>query len=129
MLNKFKSLIGKTFRTNRAGNLFTLRNSEFGKINVETDLVRRIVERDTKNLEGIYELNAIVEPPTEKNSLAVRFALALEQNYSAQDISVKLVKIVREILEDYFQIADVEIYMRVTDVVENSAKKNKRRVR
>lgn len=129
MLDKFKDFIGKTFRTTRTGNLFTLRNTDFGKINVECDLIRRVVERAAANVKGIHEVGAIVEPPTEKISLAIRFSLSLEQGYSAQNISVDLVKVVREVLQENFQIIDVEIYMRVTDVIQTVEKKNMRRVR
>ena len=133
MLDRFKNFIGKnftnkTFRTVRTGDLFTLRNTEFGKINVESDLIRRVVEREVTDIEGVHELSATVEKPTERKSLVIRFSMALEQNYSAQNISVELVKRVRKVLQDMFQIADVEIYMRVKDIAQ-AQKKSVRRVR
>ena len=134
MLDRFKNFIGKnfkskTFRTIRTGDLFTLRNTEYGKINVESDLIRRVVERATADIAGVCEISAIVEKPTERNSLKIRFSLVLEQNYSAQSISKELVEKVRGVLREYFQIADVEIYMRVENVMQSVDKKIRRRVR
>lgn len=133
MINKFKNFIGKnlpkTFRTARTGNSFTLKNTDFGKINVECDLIRRVVERSVKEIDGIFSADATIEPPTEKNSLQIHFDLALNQGYSAQSISVKLVKAVREVLQEIFQIIDVEIFMRVTDITQTVEKKSGRRVR
>ena len=133
MLNRFKNFIGKnfqkSFRTSGTSNFFTLKNTDFGKINVESDLIRRVVEREVKEIEGIFSATATVEPPTEKNALQIRFALTLLQGTSAQSISGQLVKAVREVLQEEFQIADVEIYMRVTDVMQAVQKKSGRRVR
>lgn len=134
MLDRFKNFIGKnfntrTFRTSSTGDLFTLRNTDFGKINVETDMIRRVVERVTADIEGVSDISATVEKPTDRDSLKVRFSIVLEQNYSAQNISAELVKRVREILQECFEIADVEIYMRVENVMQSADKKNKRRVR
>lgn len=133
MIKKFKDFIGKnfpkTFRTARTGNSFTLKNTDFGEINVECDLIRRVVERSVKEIDGIFSADATIEPPTEKNSLQIHFDLALNQNYSAQSISVKLVKAVREVLQEIFQIIDVEIFMRVTDITQTVEKKSGRRVR
>lgn len=133
MLNKFKNLIGKnltkTFRTARTGDSFTLRNTDFGKINVECDLIRRVVERAVKEIEGIYDVTAKIDSPTGRNALQIHFSLGMNQGYSAQSVSVKLVKEVREVLEEIFQIIDVEIYMRVTDISQSVQKKSGRRVR
>lgn len=133
MISKIKNLIGKnfpkTFRTVSTGNSFTLKNTDFGKINVECDLVRRFVERSVKDIEGIFSASATIDPPTEKNSLQVHFNLSLNQGFSAQNISAQLVKAVREVLEETFQIIDVEIYMRVTDISQPVPKKSGRRVR
>ena len=133
MLNRFKNFIGKnfpkTFRTADTGNSFTLKNTDFGKINVECDLIRRIVERSVKEIEGIVSASATVDPPTEKNSLQIHFNLSLNQGFSAQSISAQLVKAVREVLQENLQIIDVEIYMRVTDISQPVQKKSGRRVR
>ena len=133
MIDRFKNFIGKnfskTFRTARTGNSFTLKNTDFGKVNVECDLVRRVVERSVKDIEGIFSANATVDPPTERISLQVHFDLSLNQGFSAQNISVQLVKAVREVLQETFQIIDVEIYMRVTDISQPVQKKSGRRVR
>lgn len=134
MLDRFKNFIGKnftskTFHTSSTGDLFTLKYTEFGKINVECDMIRRVVERAVANIEGVHEISAVVEKPVGKNPLIVRFSLALEQNYSAQSISASLVKNVREVLQEIFQITDVEVYMRVNDVAQAVAKKSVRRVR
>lgn len=134
MLDRFKNFIGKnfntrTFRTSSTGDLFTLRNTDFGKINVETGMIRRVVERVTADIEGVNNIGATVEKPTDRDSLKIRFSIVLEQNYSAQNISAELVKKVREILQECFEIADVEIYMRVENVMQSADKKIKRRVR
>lgn len=133
MINRFKNFIGKnfpkTFRTAGTGNSFTLKNTDFGKINVECDLIRRIVERSVKEIEGIFSASATVDPPTERTSLQIHFNLALNQGFSAQNVSVQLVKAVREVLQENLQIVDVEIYMRVTDISQPVQKKSGRRVR
>lgn len=133
MINRFKNFIGKnfpkTFRTASTGNSFTLKNTDFGKINVECDLIRRIVERSVKEIEGIFSASATVDPPTERTSLQIHFNLALNQGFSAQNVSVQLVKAVREVLQENLQIVDVEIYMRVTDISQPVQKKSGRRVR
>ena len=133
MINRFKNFIGKnfpkTFRTASTGNSFTLKNTDFGKINVECDLIRRIVERSVKEIEGIFSASATIDPPTEKTALQIHFDLSLNQGFSAQNISVQLVKAVREVLQETFQIIDVEIYMRVTDISQPVQKKSGRRVR
>ena len=133
MLDSIKKFIGKnftnkTFRTVRTGDLFTLRDTEFGKVNVETDMIRRVVERAVIDIDGIDEISAIVEKPTGGSSLKIRFSIVLQQDYSAQNIGAELVKRVREVLQDVFQIADVEIYMRVKDIAQ-AKKKSVRRVR
>ena len=133
MLSRFKNFIGKnfqkTFRTARTSDAFTLKNTDFGKINVESDLIRRVVEHEVKEIDGIFSATATVEPPTEKYALQIRFALVLFQGTSAQNVSGQLVKTVREILQEEFQIVDSEIYMRVTDVMQAAQKKSGRRVR
>lgn len=130
MLNRFKNFIGKnftkTFRIDRTGNSFTLKNTNFGKINVECDLIRRIVERSVKEIDGISSATATVDPPSDKNALQIRFALSLNQGTSAQSVSTQLVKNVREVLEENLQIIDVEIYMRVTDISQPVQKKSRR---
>ena len=130
MINRFKNFIGKnfpkTFRTASTGNSFPLKNTNFGKINVECDLIRRIVERSVKEIDGIYSATATVDPPTEKNALQIRFALTLNQGTSAQSVSAQLVKNVKEVLEENLQIIDVEIYMRVTDISQPVQKKSRR---
>ena len=133
----FKNIVGKnfpksfkkSFSTVRTGNAFTLKNTDFGKINVECDLIRRIVERAVGEIEGIHEVSAIIEPPTDKLSLAVRFSLVLEQNYSVQSISEKLSEVTQKNLKEIFQIVDEAIFVKVTGIMQTAEKKKGRRVR
>ncbi|MBR6014212.1 MAG: hypothetical protein IK062_10620 [Selenomonadaceae bacterium] len=137
MLDRFKNLFGKdlpktlkkNFRTIRTGNSFTLKNTDYGKINVECDLIRRYVERAAAEVNGIHEVSAIVEPPVENDALAVRFSLSLGHGHSAQSVSADLVKAVKKVLEDVFQIVDVGIYLKVVGIAQLSDKKPGRRVR
>lgn len=136
MLQRFKNLFGKSFpknlpknfRTARTGNSFTLKATNYGKINVECDLVRSIVERAAKEIEGIHEVSVMVEPPTDRFSLDVTFSLSLLQGYSAQNISTKLVATIQKIMADIFQLSDVGIHIKIDDVVQ-VPKQRSRRVR
>lgn len=136
MLNRFKNFFGKnipknlpkTFRTARTGNSFLLKNTNLGKVNVECDLVRSIVERAAKEIEGIHEVSVSVEPPMGKYSLDMTFSLSLLQGYSAQNISEKLVETVKKIMEEIFQLTDVGIHIKIEDVVQ-VPKQRSRRVR
>ncbi len=112
----------------RTSNEFLLRESDFGRIHVETDLVRRIVERAAVTVDGINEATATVEKTAADSPLKIRFNLTLGQDYSVNDVSSDLVKAVRKILQESLEIIEVEIYVRVTDI-KRKAEKNKRRVR
>ena len=134
MLERFKNFIGKNFpkklpkqfRTPRTGNSFTLKSTDLGKINVECDLIRCIVERAAKEIEGIQEVNAFVEPPTEKFSLDITFSLSLLQDYSAQNISTRLMGNVKKIIEDSFNINDVGVHIKIDNIVQVPKKKTRR---
>lgn len=134
MLQRFKNFIGKnfpksfpkSFRTSSTGDSFTLKTTDFGKINVECDLIRSIVERAAKEIEGIQEVNALVKPPTEKFSMDITFSFSLLQGYSAQNISAKLAGDVKKIMSEIFQINDIGIHINIYDIVQVPKKKNRR---
>lgn len=136
MLNRLKNFFGKnfpknfqkTFRTARTGNSFLLKTTNFGKVNVECDLVRCIVERAANEIEGIQEVDVIVKPPMGKYSLDITFSVSLLQGYSAQNTSDKLFESVKRIMKDSFDLTDVGVNIKINAVVE-APKQKSRRVR
>ena len=136
MLDRFKNFLGKnfpknfqkTFRTARTGNSFLLKTTNFGKVNVECDLVRCIAERAAKEIEGIQEVDVVVKPPMGNYSLDISFSVSLLQGYSAQNTGDRLVASVKRIMNDSFDLTDVGIHIKINAVVE-APKQKSRRVR
>ncbi len=120
MLNKIrslKSLIGSTFSRSRAriGEEFLLRENDFGTIHVETEVVRRIVERVKVN--GVHEIkNVVVDSPNDKGLLQIKLNLIISQDYSAPNVGANLRDAIKETLREYFSIKDALFDIRVTQI-------------
>ncbi len=131
MLNRIKNLkhlIGNTFGATRTGGEFLLRETDFGTVNIEIDIIRRIVERT--RLEGVHEINnVIIDAPTVNNPLQVKFDLVILQNYSAPMLGAKLRDAIKEELKNMLDIRDALFDIRVTQVNQNLPEIKKRRVR
>ena len=131
MLDRFKnfrSLIGNTFNTSRASGEFLLRDTDFGTVHVESDIIRRIVERT--RVEGVNEVkNVVVDVPTENYPLNIKFSLVIRPNFSAPVIGANLRDAIREELDNFFDIKDVKFDIRVAQINQQVTEKKKRRVR
>ena len=124
----FKSLIGNTFNTSRASGEFLLRDTDFGTVHVESDIIRRIVER--MRVEGVNEVkNVVIDPPTANYPLKIKFNLVIRPNYSAPVIGANLRDAIRIELEYFLDIKDVDFDIRVTQINQQQTNtKKKRRV-
>lgn len=132
MLNGFKNMkniFGNTFSTSRASGEFLLLKTDYGTVNVESDIIRRIVERT--RVEGVSEVrNVIIDVPTEKYPLQIKFSLVIEQNCSAPVVGANLRDTIKEELKNFLDIIDVDFDIRVTQINPNVIpEKSKRRVR
>ena len=131
MLDRFKnlkSLIGNTFNTSRTSGEFLLRETDYGKVHVESDIIRRIVERT--RVDGVNEVkNIVVDIPTSNYPLNIKFSLVIRTNYSAPIISAHFRDAIREELENFLDIKTVKIDIRVAQINQQAKDKTKRRVR
>ena len=133
MLNRIKNLFGTTFkkgtfRTARASDEFLLRETDFGTVHVETDIIRRIVEKT--HIEGVHEINnVIIDAPNFNNPLQIKLNLIILQNYSAPMLGAKLRDAIKEELKNLLDIRDALFDIRVTQINPNLPEQKKRRVR
>ena len=133
MLNEVKKIIKNTFgrttfRTARPSDEFLLCETDFGTVHVETDIIRRIVER-TK-IEGVHEINNVrIDRPTENTPLQINFSLVILQNYSAPVLGGNLRDAIKEELKNWLDIRDALFDIRVTRINQNLPEPKKRRVR
>ncbi len=114
--------------TTRAGEEFLLLRNDFGTVGAEVAAIQKVIGRSAGSVEGISNANVSIESLAENSPLKVHFTLELEQNFSVNDVSKDLVAVVKNDLEKFFAIPEVEIYVRVTDV-SKPKEKVKRRVR
>jgi uncharacterized alkaline shock family protein YloU len=103
--------------------------TDHGTVNVESDIIRRIVERT--RVEGVSEVrNVIIDVPTNDYPLQIKFSLVIGQNYSAPVIGSNLRDTIKEELKNFLDINDVTFDIRVTQINQNVVpEKSKRRVR
>lgn len=133
MLNEVKKIIKNTFgrttfRTARPSDEFLLRETDFGTVHVETDIIRRIVERT--RLEGVHEIkNVSVDAPNANTSLQIKFDLVILQNYSAPTLGANLRDAIKEELKNWLDIRDALFDIRVTHINQELPAPKKRRVR
>ena len=133
MLNEVKKIIKSTFgrttfRTARPSDEFLLRETDFGTVHIETDIIRRIVER-TK-IEGVHEINNVtIYKPDSNNPLQIKFNLVILQNYSAPVLGANLRDAVKEELKNLLDIRDALFDIRVTQINQKLPEVKKRRVR
>ena len=131
MLNKIKSLknfIGNTFKVTRSGEEFLLRETDFGTVHVETDIIRRIVER--VKIEGLHEIQGVsVEVPNAYEPLKISVEVVIVQNYPAPLLGANLRYTVNQALRELFEIQDAILEIRIAQINQNLPEKKKRRVR
>lgn len=131
MLNKIKSLknfFGNTFKVTRSGEEFLLRETDYGTVHVETDIIRRIVER--VKIEGLHEIQSVsVEVPNEHAPLKISVEVVIAQNYPAPLLGANLRYTVNQTLRELLEIQDAIFEVRIAQINQNLPEKKKRRVR
>lgn len=131
MLNKIKSLknfFGNTFKVTRSGEEFLLRETDYGTVHVETDIIRRIVER--VKIEGLHEIQSVsVEVPNEHAPLKISVEVVIAQNYPAPLLGAMLRYTVNQTLRELLEIQDAIFEVRIAQINQNLPEKKKRRVR
>jgi len=131
MLNRIKSLknfFGNTFKVTRSGEEFLLRETDYGTVHVETDIIRRIVER--VKVEGLHEIQGVsVEVPNEYAPLKISVEVVIAQNYPAPLLGANLRYTVNQTLRELLEIQDAIIEVRIAQINQNLPEKKKRRVR
>lgn len=127
----FKSMFGNTFSTlstARTSGEFLLRETNYGTVHVDANIIRRLVER-TK-VEGVHEIrNVVIDVPTANYPLQVKLNLIIGQNYSAPVIGANLRDAIKEELKNFVTITDARFDIRVTQINQNVPEKKRRRVR
>ena len=126
----FKRLKSKsnTFMATRSGEEFILQKNNFGTVGADVAAIQKVITRSADSVAGISKADVSIDRLIANAPLKLHYALELEQNFSVNDVSKDLVSAVKNDLEKFFTIPDVEIYVRVTDV-SKPAEKPKRRVR
>jgi uncharacterized alkaline shock family protein YloU len=131
MLERFKNfkyLMKNTFNTSRSSGEFLLRETDFGKVHVDSDIIRRFVER--MKIRGVQEIrNVIIDRPTAVLPLQIKFNLIIGQNYSAPTVGANLRDAIKLELKNMFEITDALFDIRVTNIRQDLPEKKKRRVR
>lgn len=131
MLNRIKSLknfFGNTFKVTRSGEEFLLRETDYGTVHVETDIIRRIVER--VKIEGLHEIQSVsVEVPNEHAPLKISVEVVIAQNYPAPLLGANLRYTVNQTLRELLEIQDAIFEVRIAQINQNLPEKKKRRVR
>ena len=134
MLDGFKNLksilgnMGNTFSTSRASGEFLLRETDFGTVHVDANIIQRLVERI--KIKGVHEIrNVIIDVPTDHYPLQIKLNLIIGQNYSAPVIGANLRDAIKEELKNFLSITDARFDIRVTQINQNAPEKKKRRVR
>lgn len=131
MLNRIKSLknfFGNTFKVTRSGEEFLLRETDYGTVHVETDIIRRIVER--VKVEGLHEIQSVsVEVPNEHAPLKISVEVVIAQNYPAPLLGANLRYTVNQTLRELLEIQDAIFEVRIAQINQNLPEKKKRRVR
>lgn len=131
MLNKIKSLknfLGNTFKVTRSGEEFLLRETDYGTVNVETDIIRRIVER--VKIEGLHEIQGVsVEVPNKYAPLKISVEVVIAQNYPAPLLGANLRYTVNQTLRELLEIQDAILEIRIAQINQKLPEKKKRRVR
>lgn len=131
MLNRIKNLtnlLGSTLKPRTGGGEFLLRETDFGTVHVETEAVRRVVER--VKVDGVHEIkNVVVDKPVIHEPLRIKLNLIIGQNYAAPKVGADLREAVKAELNELFGIKSADFDIRVTQINRNLPEKLRRRVR
>ena len=119
MFGKFReltNLIAETFSSKHGSSEFEIKKNDFGKIYGETVLIEQIAERTARGIKGIYHAKAMVDSPQGNVTLKVRFNVGIKQDYSANDVSAKLIGEVKKVLDEMCGIVNATVDVRITNV-------------
>lgn len=133
MLNKIKNLWADSegkesffFGKNAGSKSFLLQRTDYGVINVDSSVIRRVAWRAVIEIPSVYKAEIVIEKRDEDSPLKIHFDLVLEPNNSVESVSKDLVGAVKSDLEKIFAITDVEIYVRVVGINAPEISKKKR---
>lgn len=119
MFNKIlslRNLITETFSSKHGSIEFELLKNDFGLIYEETAVIERIAERTARAIKGIHKVSAVADKPTGTVPLKVRFNIVIKQDYSANDLSAKLIGEVKKNLDELCGIMNATVDVKITDV-------------
>lgn len=130
MFKQLKNLIGGAFDSARktSGEEIVLRKNKFGVVSADTEVIRRVVERDAVNVKGVHDLKASVDL-IGSSRLKISLQIVLNQNNSAPNVSAALEKNIREDLKSIFEVTDVSLDMKITEFVRNETSERRRKLR
>ena len=90
--------------------------NDFGLIYEETAVIERIAERTARAIKGIQKVSAVADKPSGTVPLKVRFNIVIKQDYSANDLSAKLIGEVKKNLDKLCGIMNATVDVKITDV-------------
>lgn len=107
---------------------FLLKETDFGLVRVEFEVVKRFAERALQSVEGIKESEVAIEKLTDANPFRILLTVSLVAGYSAPSVSKAADKAINDALKEFMQ---VEFYVPVEVRVKQFAQveKKRRRVR
>lgn len=119
MFNRIKSLrnlITETFTSRHGSSEFELMKNDFGMVYEETAVVERIAERTAKTVKGVHKVSAVADKPSGTLPLKIRFSIVIKHDYSANDISARLIGEVKKNLNEMCGIMNATVDVKITDV-------------
>lgn len=119
MFNKIlslRNLITETFNSKHGSVEFELLKTDYGLIYEETTIIERIAERTARAIKGIHKVYAVADKPTGTMPLKVHFNIVIKQDYSANDLSAKLIGEVKKNLVELCGIMNATVDVKITDV-------------
>ena len=127
-INKLKKLIsGKVSSAKKSGVEITVKKNKFGVVGVDSEVIRRYIERDALSVEGVHNLRASVE--NFGNHLKISLEIVLKQNNSAPEVSTALENTIRDILKKIFEITEIDFSVKITEIVQNETSEKRRKLR
>jgi len=128
VFNKLKKLIsGKVSSARKSGVEITVKKNKFGVVDVDSEVIRRYIERDALSVEGVHNLRASVEDFG--NHLKISLEIVLKQNNSAPEVSTALENTIRDILKKIFEITEVDFGVKITEIVQNETSEKRRKLK
>ena len=119
MFDKIKSLknfLAGTFTNAHGSSEFEIQKNDLGFVYGETSMIERIAERVAKSIKGVHKVAALVDKPVGTLPLKVRFSIVIKQDYSANEISAKLISEIKNFLNETCGIINATVDVRITDV-------------